>query len=196
MKYLALGDSYTIGEGVNESERWPVLLVKALREQGIDIEDPRIIAKTGWTTDELKAAIEAADIKETYDIVSLSIGVNNQYRGRDAEEFSREFVELLEIARELSGGDFSRVFVVSIPHWGLTPFAEGRNREKIVQEIELYNRLKHDESFFRTVKFVDISEISKKAQKNRSFLATDGLHYSGKMHQLWVDEIIKYVFSE
>jgi len=196
MKYLALGDSYTIGESVSELERWPVLLVQALRNRDLNYEDPTIIAKTGWTTDELRAAILEAKIDETYDLVSLSIGVNNQYRGRDADEYRREFGDLLQMALEFAGGDPKKVFVLSIPHWGLTPFAKGSDRDKIVKEIELFNRIKNDETFFRNIDFVDITEISKMAAKKRSYTARDGLHYSGKMHLLWVDEILKVKFKE
>lgn len=195
MKFLALGDSYTIGESVNESERWPVILASKLRGIGVDVGDPEIIAKTGWTTDELKVAIEKADIQRTYDLVSLSIGVNNQYRGRNPEEFRSEYAELLDLAISFAGNNPENVIVISIPHWGLTPFAKGRDRDKIEAEIEIYNKAKKEETIKKGVGFIDISEISRKAAKDKSYTAKDGLHYSGKMHGLWVDEIIKARFN-
>ena len=126
MKYLALGDSYTIGESVNVNDRWPVQLANK-----IGIDPPQIIAKTGWTTDELTGALETVKLTPPYDLVSLLIGVNNQYRGRSSEEFRTEFIELLNQAIEYADDNKRRVFVVSIPDWGVMPFAEGRNRKKI-----------------------------------------------------------------
>ena len=122
-RYLALGDSYTIGESVAATERFPVQLAQTLK-----MPEPQIIAKTGWTTDELNAAIDAADPKGPFDLVTLLIGVNNQYRGRDAEQYRGEFAALLKRAIRFAGGDAKKVIVVSIPDWGVTPFAEGRDR--------------------------------------------------------------------
>ncbi|MBK5260447.1 MAG: SGNH/GDSL hydrolase family protein, partial [Thermoanaerobaculia bacterium] len=124
-RFLALGDSYTIGEAVPESERWPVQLANALRARGIDVNGPQIIAKTGWTTDELNAAIDAADPRGPFDLVTLLIGVNNQFRGRDAEQYRGQLAALLQRAIGFAGGDAKRVIVVSIPDWGVMPFAEG-----------------------------------------------------------------------
>ena len=123
MSYLALGDSYTIGEGVPDADRWPVQLATALRAEGIDLADPRIIATTGWTTDELASAIDVAEPVGRYDFVSLLIGVNNQYRGRSVAEYRGEFTALLKRAIGFAGGRPERVLVLSIPDWGVTPFA-------------------------------------------------------------------------
>lgn len=185
--YLALGDSYTIGESVLESERFPVQLVKRLQADSINIEDPQIIATTGWTTDELLAAIKEKNIKDTFNIVTLLIGVNNQYRGRDAENYRGELKQLIDIAVKYAGGNKDNVFVLSIPDWGVTPFAEGKDRDKIAAEIDLYNKVKKEECEKAGIKYYDITEIS--LIKDQSLTASDGLHPSGKMYGLWVDKI-------
>ena len=140
-RYLALGDSYTIGESVPEGERFPVQLA---RELGIG--EPTIIAKTGWTTDELNAAIDAANVTGTYDLVTLLIGVNNQYRGRPADEYRTQFAALLQRAIGFAGGDARKVIVVSIPAWGVTPFAASRDRAKIAREIDQFNAINREEA--------------------------------------------------
>lgn len=185
--YLALGDSYTIGESVGESERFPVQLVKRLQADSINIEVPQIIATTGWTTDELLAAIKEKNIKDTFNIVTLLIGVNNQYRGRDAENYRGELKQLIDIAVKYAGGNKDNVFVLSIPDWGVTPFAEGKDRNKIAAEIDLYNKVKKEECEKAGIKYYDITEISR--IKDQSLTASDGLHPSGKMYGLWVDKI-------
>jgi len=136
MRFLALGDSYTIGESVAASERWPVQLARLLREQQITIDDPTIIARTGWTTAELSAGIDRAKPQGVYDLVSLLIGVNNQYRGRSEEEYRREFVSLLQRAIGFADQRPARVLVLSIPDWGVTPFAGGRDRAAIGVAID------------------------------------------------------------
>ncbi|WP_282298557.1 GDSL-type esterase/lipase family protein, partial [Stenotrophomonas sp. PS02289] len=123
LRYLALGDSYTIGEGVAEQGRWPVQLSAALRAAGVDIADPQIIATTGWTTDELDAGIDAAAPQGPFDLVTLLIGVNNQYRGRSVDEYRTQFSALLQRALGFAGQRAQRVLVLAIPDWGVTPFA-------------------------------------------------------------------------
>ena len=142
LRYLALGDSYTIGEGVADSERWPVQLARALRADGLGVDDPQIIATTGWTTDELQAAIDRAAPTPGFDLVTLLIGVNNQYRGRPLDEYLRQFQGLLEHAIALAGGRARRVVVLSIPDWGVTPFAvaSGRDVAQIAAQIDAFNR--------------------------------------------------------
>lgn len=196
IKYLALGDSYTIGQSVSEKMRFPVLLVNALKEKDYDISPVRIIAKTGWTTDELKQAIIDSTIKETYDIVSLLIGVNNQYRGRDIEEFRQQFIELLNLSIAFAGNDPKKVFVVSIPDWSVSPFAKDRDLKKIAMEIDQFNAVKREETEKRKVCFVDITDISRLAENKANYIASDGLHFSGEMHKLWVKEIIKTYFDK
>ena len=184
MKYLALGDSYTIGESVNVNDRWPVQLANK-----IGIDPPQIIAKTGWTTDELTGALETAKLTPPYDLVSLLIGVNNQYRGRSSEEFRTEFIQLLNLAIEYADNNKLKVFVVSIPDWGVMPFAEGRNRKKIAKEIDEFNSIAEDQSIKAGISFFDITPISRRAKKDKLLVANDGLHPSGKMYAEWVELI-------
>jgi len=188
--YLALGDSYTIGESVPISDRFPVILVNDLNGKGYNFQEPKIIAKTGWTTDELKAAILKENLSENYDLVTLLIGVNNQYRGRDVENFRLEFADLLQMAIGFANDQPEKVVVVSIPDWGVSPFASGRDQEKIAEEIDLYNKVKKEETLKRNVTFVDITVISRSGLGIPDYFAKDGLHFSGKMHQLWVNEIM------
>jgi lysophospholipase L1-like esterase len=182
-RYLALGDSYTIGESVPANERFPVVLAKAMK-----LGEPQIIAKTGWTTDELNAAIDAADPKGPFDLVTLLIGVNNQYRGRDAEQYRGEFAGLLKRAIGFAGGDAKKVIVVSIPDWGVTPFAEGRDRPKIVAEIDHYNAINREETMRAGADYVDITPISR--QHDAELVAADGLHPSGKQYLQWMKAIV------
>jgi lysophospholipase L1-like esterase len=195
-KYLALGDSYTIGESVEEYERFPVQLSARLKKEGIDIPNPLIIAKTGWTTDELMTAINEKNVRDTFDIVTLLIGVNNQYRSRSSEQFRGEFKQLLDIAINYAGGNKNHVFVLSIPDWGVTPFAEGRDRNKIAKEIDEYNKVKKEETEKAGIKYFDITGISR--MNDPSLVAGDGLHPSGAQYKKWVDKIyndVKSVFN-
>jgi len=190
LRYLALGDSYTIGESVDEKERWPVLLAGLLRDRGFTIDAPRIIAKTGWTTDELREGIRKTDPDGKYDLVSLMIGVNNQYRGRDAEEYRIQFRTLLEQAVGFASGRADRVIVVSIPDWGVTPFAEGRDRGGIAREIDAFNAIAREESESRSVCYVDVTPLSRETRNDPALVAKDGLHPSGKMHAAWARLIL------
>lgn len=179
VRYLALGDSYTIGESVPADQNFPSQLA---RELGIPA--PQIIAKTGWTTDELNAAIGAANPQGPFDLVTLLIGVNNQYRGRDAEEYRREFAALLQRAIGFAGGDPSRVIVVSIPDWGVTPFAEGRDRRKIADEIDRYNLINQEEAMKARATYVSITGVSRR--DDPALVANDKLHPSAKQYGEWV----------
>lgn len=185
MRFLALGDSYTIGEGVDEAERWPVQLTALLRERGIAVGDPRIIARTGWTTDELSAAIDEADPRGPYALVTLLIGVNNQYRGRDADEYRAQFTDLLRRAVGFAGGDARRVVVLSIPDWGVTAFAEGRDRARIAVEIDVYNAINREEAARAGARYVDITPQTRAAGADPAFLVGDGLHPSGRSYAEW-----------
>ncbi len=189
MQYLALGDSYTIGESVPENERWPVQLVHRLRAAGLEMAEPHIIAKTGWTTAELAAGIVQSDLTGTFDLVSLLIGVNNQYRGRPLSEYREEFRVLLAQAIAFAGGDAGRVVVLSIPDWGVTPFASEmrRNTVQIATEIDAFNTVTREEAAARGVAYVDVTPISRQAVTDHTLLADDGLHPSGKMYAAWVD---------
>ena len=186
-RFLALGDSYTIGESVDLSERWPVQLAAAIRADGVLLDDPIIIAQTGWTTGNLLAQIEASQPQGPFDLVTLLIGVNNQYQGKEIQSYREEFGKLLEISIDLAGGDPSRVVVLSIPDWGVTPFANGRERDRIRLQINQFNRVNQTESLAAGVHYANITPISRQAAENTRLLAADNLHPSGKMYAAWVD---------
>ena len=186
--YLALGDSYTIGESVETDERFPVQLAEKLTKNGYLVGSPEIVAQTGWTTDELAAAIESRELKEKYDLVTLLIGVNNQFRGRDSDEYRVQFAELLQTAINFAGDETS-VIVISIPDYGVTPFGEQRNPDKIAEEIDLFNQINGEETQKTDAHYVNITGISRQAANNSELVASDGLHPSGEMYRLWVEEI-------
>lgn len=185
LRYLALGDSYTIGESVPESARWPVQLAQRLRADGFAVAPPHLIATTGWTTDELSAAMDASEPLGEWDLVSLLIGVNNQYRGRDPENFRGEFTTLLDRAIRLARGDARRVFVLTIPDWGLTPFgaASGRDAARIARELDAYNAVVAEEARRRGVALVDIVPVSR--SRGAEWVAADGLHPSAALYEAW-----------
>jgi lysophospholipase L1-like esterase len=187
LRYLALGDSYTIGEGVAEDGRWPLQLARALRDAGIPLADPRIVATTGWTTDELSAAIDAAQPLGDYDFASLLVGVNNQYRGRTVDDYRAEFAALLERAIGLAGGDPGRVLVLSIPDWGATRFGResGRDTAAIARELDAYNAAARAICAARGVAFVDITGASRAHGADAAMLADDGLHPSARAYADW-----------
>ena len=193
ISYLALGDSYTIGEAVSEEQRWPVQLTEKLNEAGIHVDDPLIIAKTGWTTDELQKAIVEKNPKTDYDLVSLLIGVNNQYRGYPIDQYKKEFKELLLQAVAFADGVTTKVFVVSIPNYGVTPFGIEKGEEKIRQELLLYDSIADSISSAYNIPFINITPISEKAKKDSSYIASDQLHPSGKQYSEWVDLILPKV---
>lgn len=196
MRFLALGDSYTIGESVAEDERWPVQLAARLQEQGIHLAAPEIIAKTGWTTDELAAGIEAAQPEGPYDLVSLLIGVNNQYRGRSPEEYQAQFADLLQQAIAFAGGDPARVIVLSIPDWGVTPFAARLDAAAIAAEIDTFNAINRAEAEKAGVWYVDVTAVSRQATTDPALIAGDGLHPSGKMYAAWVELALPVVMQK
>jgi len=181
---LALGDSYTIGESVSEAERWPNQLAELLWADGITVE-VTIIAHTGWTTDELWQGIQSAKLEPPYDLVSLLIGVNNQYRRYDINEYHEQFVFLLNQSIEHAGGNQNRVIVLSIPDWGVTPFASGQDRGQIAKEINEFNLVNREESEKAGVHYVDVMPSSREASNDISLIASDGLHPSGKMYSEW-----------
>ncbi|HEV7272121.1 SGNH/GDSL hydrolase family protein [Pseudoxanthomonas sp.] len=187
LRYLALGDSYTIGEGVDDAGRWPMQLARQLRMEGILVADPRIIATTGWTTDELEAAITAAEPLGEHDFVSLLIGVNNQYRGRSVEEYRTQFAALLWRAVGFARNRPDRVLVLSIPDWGVTPFAaqSGRDLAQIARELDAYNLAAREVCAQRGVAFVDITPVSRARGAEPAMLAADGLHPSAAMYTEW-----------
>ena len=185
MRFLALGDSYTIGESVAPTERWPVQLAALLCHEGLALDEPHIIATTGWTTDELSAGIDRADPRGPFELVSLLIGVNNQYRGRDLGEYRAQFAGLLARALAFAGGSPTRVLVLSIPDWGVTSFAQGRDRAAIGRAIDQFNSVNHAAAEQTGTAYVDVAPISRQAGLDPALIAGDGLHPSGKMYAEW-----------
>lgn len=183
--FLALGDSYTIGEGVDSMDRWPVQLARMLRARSVDLADPEIVARTGWTTDELAAGITVAAPNGPYDLVSLLIGVNNQYRGRSVERYREEFRSLLGRAIAFAGGRPGRVLVLSIPDWGVTPFAAGRDRTKVAVAIDAFNAAGRGEALRAGSRFVDVTPASR--EPHDGWVAPDGLHPSARQYQRWAE---------
>jgi lysophospholipase L1-like esterase len=194
--YLALGDSYTIGEQVLFEENFPHQTVALLQQQAIAIEAPQIIAQTGWTTDELDAAITAATVVGQFDIVSLLIGVNNQYRGRTVSDFKIEFKQLLLRAVRFAGNKPNHVFVISIPDWGVTPFAAGRNQEQIAAEIDAYNKTCEEEAKQSGAHFINITTSQRADDSKDDFLAADKLHPSGKEYAKWAIQLSAAIKNE
>ena len=190
--YLALGDSYTIGEAVAAEARWPAVLVERLRRAGAAIDEPRIVAVTGWTTDELAHGMDAASLTPRYDLVSLQIGVNNQYRGRGAEDYRGEFAGLLARAIALAGERPQRVVVVSIPDWGVTRFAreQGRDPTTVAAALDTFNAVAHGQTRRAGAYFVDITPISR---RHPELLADDGLHPAAAQYALWAEAILPAV---
>jgi lysophospholipase L1-like esterase len=192
LRYLALGDSYSIGEGVADAGRWPQQLAVALRAHGIALADPQIIATTGWTTDQLQAGIDAAQPQGPFDLVSLLIGVNNQYRGRSIDEYRSQFERLLQRAIGFADGRAGRVLVLSIPDWGLTPYAQANHRDAalIASELDAFNAVAHACCQQHGVAFVDITGISRDRGSEAEMLVEDGLHPSATMYQRWAAQAL------
>ena len=188
-RYLALGDSYTIGESVDKEANYPSQLGEKLEEQLKKKVEVQIIARTGWTTDELQEAINAEKPSGKYDLVTLLIGVNNQYRGRDTTDYRPEFKALLDQAIHFAGNKKDHVIVVSIPDYGCTPF--GKSRQASISEgIDAYNNVARNISKSEGVQFVDITGISRNGLKQPALVASDGLHPSAEQYKLWVEKIL------
>lgn len=185
--YLALGDSYMIGEAIKQAESFPYQLQSLLKNQNINVANPKIIAVTGWTTDELQVAIKKENLTDTYSFVTLLIGVNNQYRGYPISTYKKEFAELLQTAINYAGGNKSRVFVVSIPDWGATPFGKnsGKSPQTIASEIDSFNAANQEITLAAGVSYTNITPASRNAATDLSLVASDGLHPSGKMYTEW-----------
>jgi lysophospholipase L1-like esterase len=196
IRYLALGDSYTIGEGVEEKERFPEQLATDISKEGFEVQT-EIIARTGWTTDELWQGIESRDLNPPYDLVTLLVGVNNQYRGRNVDKYRLEFEQLLEKAIFLAGSDPSRVIVLSIPDWGVTPFARvaGASSALISTQIDEFNGVNKELANEKGASYVDVTGISRQAAGDSSLLAEDGLHPSAIMYAKWIELILPVAIS-
>ncbi len=189
LKFLALGDSYTIGEAVLPRERWPAQLVDALRERNVQIADPEIIATTGWRTDDLRSAIAIHRPPTNYDMVSLLIGVNNLYQGKSVDQYAIEFEELLRTAITLARGNSTNVFVLSIPDYGFTPFGREKQQE-ISLTTDAFNDVNRTISHRYGITYFDITPISREGFKKPALIAKDNLHPSGVMYSEWVRMIM------
>jgi len=192
LSYLALGDSYTIGEAVAQNQCFPYQLAALLGNQGLKVADPKIIAKTGWTTGELKQGIQGEALTVKYDIVTLLIGVNNQYRGNSIDTYRTEFKELIQTAISFANGNKTHVFVISIPDWGATPFGmqSGRGIQTIATQIDAFNAVNKEETLKAGVNYTDITPGSRNAATDVSLVASDGLHPSGLMYKEWTLQLL------
>jgi lysophospholipase L1-like esterase len=188
-RLLALGDSYTIGESIPRKDNFPNQLTALLRNEGLGFGDAEIVAKTGWTTDELLAAMQKQAFHPPYDFVTLLVGVNNQYRGRSLENYRVEFEQLLQWAITLSGNRPGRVIVLSIPDWGVTPFAAGRDRAQIAREIDLFNQANAAISDRYATQYINITTGTREAAIDETLVAADGLHPSAKEYAKWAQAI-------
>jgi lysophospholipase L1-like esterase len=195
LSYLALGDSYTIGESLPLKDNFPNQTVDLLKQRGQKITEPVIVAKTGWTTDELMVAIENRQINGQFDFVSLLIGVNNQYRGRDITVYQKEFEQLLQQAIAFAGGNRNHVFVLSIPDWGATPFAAGRDLVKIARDIDEFNAVNKKISEQYKVNYIEITEGTREASKDPSLVAEDKLHPSKKEYARWAEKLSNGIYQ-
>ncbi|WP_375446308.1 SGNH/GDSL hydrolase family protein [uncultured Fibrella sp.] len=191
--FLSLGDSYTIGEGVDEKDRWSVQLAGLLLERGLGADKPTIIARTGWTTDELISAIDASGNRNQYDLVSLLIGVNNQYRGQSVERYRTEFRQLVQTAIRYGKNQPTHVVVLSIPDWGASPFAANRDRPTIARQIDSFNAVARQECEKAGVAYIDITPLTRQAVSDATQFASDGLHYSGKQMKKWAEKALPVV---
>lgn len=195
IRFAALGDSYTVGEGVPPEECWPMQLVHRLRGNGVAVEDPVIVARTGWTAEELAQGIREAEADGRLDavpfhMVSLLVGVNDQYRGEEAEGFREALRPLLATAIRLAAGEAGRVLVLSIPDWGVTPFAADRDRGAIAAAIDRFNSVVEAEARRSGARWVDVTPLTRAPGRGADWLAADGLHPSGRMYGAWVEVVM------
>jgi lysophospholipase L1-like esterase len=194
-KWLALGDSYTIGTSVDEADRYAVQTVALLKTQGIAMGDAIIIATNGWTTGDLMAAVRDKPVSTDYDVVSLLIGVNNQYRGGSIEEYRQQFTALLQRSIQLANGKPGHVVVLSIPDYSVTPFASGSNKQQIAREIDAFNEANKMIAADYKVHYLYITDESRKAAADPSLVAADGLHFSGKEYAVWSQQLMPIIKS-
>jgi lysophospholipase L1-like esterase len=194
---LCLGDSYTIGEAVAEAESLPNITKAILADRNITVSRIQVIAKTGWTTDELNAAIDQENPANDFDFVTLLIGVNNQYRGRTLENYRQEFEALLLRSAAFAGGRKERVIVLSIPDWGITPFAEkdSRSAELIAAEIDSFNAVNKNIAIQHGCHYINITHYTREAKQRKDLLAEDGLHPSGKDYWRWATEVTSIILN-
>lgn len=199
MKILCLGDSYTLGEGVPAEDSWPHQLVHALRKRDAPVASPEIIAQTGWTTEELQQAMADYGFTPPYELVTLMIGVNDQYRGHGIERYTEGFKALLDQALSLAGNRPKRVFVLSIPDWSVTPYAKTQTPERdpaqIAAEIKAFNAVAARLCYAQNIPYIHVTEMSRDARRGDIYLSDDGLHYARKMYSHWVEHLFPRVFN-
>jgi lysophospholipase L1-like esterase len=195
-RLLCLGDSYTVGEMVPAKENFPNQTIDLLRKSGYDFGEPEIVAMTGWATDELQIAIQQHPFKNYFDFVTLLIGVNNQYRGRNVEDYRAQFEALVRQAIQFANGNKGNVIVLSIPDWSVTPFAADRDRIKIAKDIKRYNQINKEIASAHDVRYLDITPGTRKAADDGELLAADGLHPSGKEYAMWSEKIYQVIQQE
>lgn len=195
LTYLALGDSYTIGQSVEEADRYPVKLVDGLRSSALNVKDPKIIARTGWTTSDLIEALNEVLLRPDYNLVTLLIGVNNQYQRQPIELYEEEFRQLLDRAILYANGVKEHVFVLSIPDYAYTPFGQATNSDEISKEIDEYNAINQRITEEKGVEYIYITTISRLGLADKELVAKDGLHPSGKMYEQWVNELLPKVLK-
>jgi len=193
---LCLGDSYTIGEMVLPKENFPHQTVELLRKSGYDFADPEIVARTGWTTDELQAAISQHTFKNHYDFVTLLIGVNNQYRGRSIEDYKSQFEALLQQSIHFAGNRSDHVIVLSIPDWSVTPFAASTDRSDVARQIDQFNQANKQLASTYRVKYIDITPDTRLAASDQELTAADGLHPSAMAYAKWSEKIYHVIQRE
>lgn len=189
IQYLALGDSYTIGEQVPQNQSFPFQFRDLISHQGVKLPDPVVIAKTGWTSDELAMALQESPLSGPFSLVTLLIGVNDQYRGRTLESYLENLSSLIGSAIALAGGDPNRVYLLSIPDWGTTPFAEGKDREQIARQIDLFNQKKKEQAVSAGTHFLDITDSTRAHGSLHEFLVEDGLHPNEKEYAIWAGRL-------
>jgi len=195
IKILALGDSYTVGEGVDKDKSWPSMLAYKLEQRDILVEDLEIIARTGWTSSNLINAVLSSKLKQNYDIVTLLIGVNDQFQGLSQNSYASNFRILLNKAIDFTGGNTKRVIVISIPDYGVTPFGKRYGKNKVGKETDNFNLINREISVSMGVQYVNVTEISRRALNEPTLLAQDGLHPSEKMYSEWVGLILPIVIN-
>jgi len=190
--WLALGDSYTIGESVPVADRYPAQTVKILKTKKLDFKDPEIIAATGWTTADLLSEMNKRSLG-IYDIVTLLIGVNNQYQEKSLFEYETEFTDLLKQSIQFASNHAGHVIVLSIPDYSVTPFARGHNIDLISKEIDSFNLINRKIASANHVHYINVTEESRKAANDPSLVADDGLHYSGKEYAIWAEKLAELI---
>lgn len=189
-RYLALGDSYTIGEAVGENERYPAQLKDSLAKYNFNISDLNIIARTGWTTANLLNALQSTPPVGNYDLVTLLIGVNNQYQGLSLQQYSVEFTALLDKCKQYAGYDNKRIVVISIPDYSVVPFAKYSDTVKIRTQLEQFNSTNKNITQYNGIKYIDVFGLSQEARIDKSLVAKDSLHFSGKEYAKWTNLLL------